>query len=353
MTTHSIVRVPIESLPDDDLQRCSTLDEYFRDLLPTASLANNHWEILLERPSDAIIYIDPNLSTGLEWWGGLQVSRVFSAFKRCRGFFLSLHDCWSLLSWSEWMQRTIQRNGQAPGNVTILHVDDHTDLMSPLLVSSGKHLEDMITSDIVRLSEPESVSHAVQSGAIGVGSFIAPFLHEFERATFLHLVKPTRRHPKDVASSLYATHTLDTLLRPQGCRPALGIEESIPSERGGRKLGQYIKATRLASLLEHHDGGPILLHIDMDFCNNRFDGDSDWQRKDGRHDPPTEDVLASIAELFESLASSPASSDVEDITIALSPGFFPAELWKPSIESVERNLDPFGLQFSLDRSEGK
>lgn len=351
MKAQTIARVPVELLPSDDSQRCLVLEAYFRDLLPTASLKRDYWEILLERPNGAEVYVDPNLSVGLDWWGDLQISEIHSAYKRRRGFLLSLHDCWSLLSWTEWMQKKIRQNGIAPTKVTVLHVDDHTDLMNPLLLDSGIHLEDMITSHFVRLDQSESVTSAIQSGAIGVGSFIAPFLHKFNDVTFLHLIQPNAKHVSDVSKNLHATHTADSLLRPNGQRPSLKLSDEAPMVGSDRCLGRYIKGRSLVELLAHHGSGPILLHIDMDCFNNRFDGDSDWRQHKARHDPSTSEVLTAVESFFDCLASSAVASDVEDVAIGLSPGFFPAELWKPSISLVEQCLTSSSSQFSIEYSE--
>jgi hypothetical protein len=79
---------------------------------------------------------------------------------------------------------------------------------------------------------------------------------------------------------------------------------------------------------------PILLHIDMDYFNNRYDGDSDWQLHAPRHDPSEDRVVEMVDELFDAVAMTGANDRVEDVAVGISPGFFPGELWAPAIGRV-------------------
>ena len=83
----------------------------------------------------------------------------------------------------------------------------------------------------------------------------------------------------------------------------------------------------------------VLLHIDLDFFNNRFNGDSDWRTHLKRHDPCLADILATIDSIFASLAAGRVLEKVVDITVAISPGFFPAELWEPTVNAVRAHTE--------------
>jgi hypothetical protein len=81
----------------------------------------------------------------------------------------------------------------------------------------------------------------------------------------------------------------------------------------------------------------------MDFFNNRYDRDSDWRQRPDKLDPHEPAVLAKIDEFFEALHAFRVASLVENVSVALSPGFFPAEYWPASVERVERHLEALGL----------
>jgi len=346
MTHEIVVHVPISALPHGEVEREEFLLEYFRDLLPTATRLDSQWEIVLERPDDPAIYIDPRLDDGLSWWGDVTVPSIFSRHKCHRQFLLSLHDNWTLFSWTHWLSSKLRRDGKAPSSITILHLDDHTDFMNPLLTSDEDGFDDLLTSKKVRLDDELSVRTSIMSGAIGVGSYMAPFLHQFENVTFLHLAQRNARNPEPCVGVLCATNMADQLLRPGVRRPSLSVRESATTNET-RILGRYHKEFELDRLLSQPSDGPILLHIDMDYFNNRYDGDSDWRDHIASHDPPLSDIIALIQDIFLQLSSSMSAERIEDVAIGLSPGFFPAELWQSSVEKIDYCLAVASPRFSL------
>jgi hypothetical protein len=84
---------------------------------------------------------------------------------------------------------------------------------------------------------------------------------------------------------------------------------------------------------------PTLLHIDLDYFNNRFNGDSDWELHSSRHDPTSHEIMSAIDLVFNTLAVRGIFDRIVDITVALSPGFFPAEFWSLAIERIYYHLD--------------
>ena len=84
--------------------------------------------------------------------------------------------------------------------------------------------------------------------------------------------------------------------------------------------------------------GLILLHIDMDYFNNRYDGDSDWRGRTERLDPNPERICAMIDRMTAALDQYGVFERIEDVVIAYSPGFFPAELWPMADERLMANM---------------
>jgi hypothetical protein len=88
----------------------------------------------------------------------------------------------------------------------------------------------------------------------------------------------------------------------------------------------------------HELNAPVLLHVDLDYFNNRYDGDSDWSERTGSLDPPIKKIIAKVDELFDSLIATGVGRHVEDVVIAYSPGFFPVEFWAQTSERVLAGL---------------
>ncbi len=305
-------------MPKDPADWHSFLRDYFCDKDAIASESDSGVHLSLDWPGDADRHVDPALDTGLRWWGrGITLGSMWSTWWRDGRIMTSLYDTWTLVSWCEWLSRAPTGTAE---QAVILHADDHRDLASPRLFLRGGSLVDAITADEVRLTDPATVQRAIESGAIGMGSFMTPFLREFPHATVRHLCQPPKMQV-DVQWGLAVTCFPDTLLDPDAARLAVQLVES----RAG--AGVYVGTSDARAWSRDIEGRPVLVHIDMDYFNNRYDGDSAWPLREPRLDPDLPAMLSKVDELIDSLAASKAV--IEDVAIAYSPGFFPAEFWQP------------------------
>jgi hypothetical protein len=100
--------------------------------------------------------------------------------------------------------------------------------------------------------------------------------------------------------------------------------EPSPGRTGA---GTYRRTPDVEAWLDDLGPGPVLLHIDMDYFNNRYDGDSAWASFPPRFDPDTHEIVDQIERVAAALEDTGVGRRLEDIVIAYSPGFFPAELW--------------------------
>jgi hypothetical protein len=317
-----MIILPADRLSQSRTARHDELREYFCDKDAEATLGPKGWGLTLSWPAGNDRHIDPNLDQGLTWWGGNTSRQAMALATRREGRLLRcLYDTWTLQSWSEWLAR------QRPGQIhrpTILHVDDHRDLGAPRLFVDGDNWVDPIAAAPCRICDPASVRSAIESGALGMGSFLTPFLHVVRRAEVRHLCQP----PKARATLDYhfrPTTERDTLLAPGRERPAVCLDLSATAEIGP---GTYRITPNVEAWLENLGDSPILLHIDMDYFNNRYDGDSDWRHRPESFDPPLSRILEKIDEMINALAQHRLLDRLEDVVIAYSPGFFPAEFWR-------------------------
>lgn len=335
-----MIFLPLNALPQDKTARSELLHEYFVGQYVTSTLTNDVWAIDLHFPDFFDYYIDPRLIEGLDWWQSeLKISEIPFAVKQDQGFQLSLNDSWTLLAWSQWLSKVYADEGQLPSEIIILHVDDHDDLMSPRVWSEASKWHDAITRESVDLLKPESISHAIRSGAIGIGSFIVPLLHLIQKVEIRHLCATNYSVIRQGYYSLIPTLAPDHLLNPDSKRLAVELQtccevtlrENIKSTyRVTADLDEWLKDLK-ANI-------PILLHIDMDYFNNRFNGDSDWETHASRHDPPYEEVVTLIDGMFAALYQSGVMNRICNIAVALSPAFFPVEFWESSIERIRYHL---------------
>lgn len=329
------VIVPANSLPVDPRHRDRLLQDYFPDrVADSRQEPDGRWLITVEPAATAEYYIDPLIDDGLQWWAeDTSIVEIPYGFRMLNGILVALSDAWTLLSWSRWLATL----AGPPTKVTILHLDDHDDLMSPRLAQSVGGFTDLLTGAEVDLGRPNTVQDAITSGAIGMGSFIAPLVHLLPSVDILHLCDTHYARMRADEHWICRVNEIDTLLLPGAVRPALTLSpvagRSVPSEG---VAGKYRAGNNAAELFDSVADGPVLLHIDLDFFNNRFNGDSDWRHRANRHDPRIDQVNRRVDDILGALEK--LRGRISDISIGISAGFFPAEYWQSVTELLVREL---------------
>jgi hypothetical protein len=340
------IKVGHSSLPTDEQERRQQLIEYFCELSATATQISDGWSLSLTWSHSPEYYVDPRLPEGLGWWseafGEVSVRSIPYALHREPGFQLSLNDSWTIYSWSRWLSGHAGNDGLPP-TVTLLHLDDHDDFMKPRIFFEGDGWRDGISGLPFDLLQPESVESSIKSGAVGIGSFMAPLLHLLPEVHIRHLCATEYSYIRKGPYRVQAITAEDDLLQPGALRPALKLQPDDSSGDSANRIKghPYTVTDDTSEWLSGLPGGPILLHIDMDYFNNRFNGDSDRVTGEAKYDPPPSSVLRRIDEVFNSLVEKGVAGRIVDVAIALSPGFFPADLWEPSIGRIRDHIKRF------------
>ena len=311
--------------------RHGALRDYFCDKDAEAVRDGDCWELRLAWPGGDERHVDPALDVGLRLWNGIPREQMATAQRRTGRVLRALYDTWTLHSWSEWFAREGLAEGET---LTILHADDHKDLDSPRLFRRDSEWIDPITGRLFEFDDPDSVRSAVNSGAVGMGSFLTPLLHRFPDADVRQLGQaPKVRSTIDYRVELAVQ--ADDLLEPGAERPAVGLQVADH----GPGVGRYRVTDDPERWLEAVRPGPVLLHVDMDYFNNRYDGDGDWRERKQALDPSRADVLAAVDSLTAALRRSGLVSRIGDAVIAFSPGFFPAEFWEEADRRLQEGLE--------------
>lgn len=346
LSTTTLVRdylinvVPRQLLPDDKQARAERLCSYFPNQIVSSVLTDEGWLITLNWPTTADYYVDPRLMEGLHWWSqNLDVGDIPLAVRQEPKWQLSLNDSWTLFSWSHWLAACAANNA-LPSEVVLLHVDDHDDLMSPCLWSTQGGWSDAITHQPVNLLMPETVSTAITSGAIGIGSFIVPLLYQIPKVHIRHLCATGYSSSRQGVYRLQRITATDNLLAPDRLRPTVRLEVTPESFKGNTdNLITYSVSAKPEEWLQSLPNAPTLLHLDLDYFNNRFNGDSDWEFNPSRHDPASYEILSAIDSVFDALFLQGVFDRIVNVTAALSPGFFPSEFWPLATERIRYHID--------------
>ncbi|HEV2746369.1 MAG TPA: hypothetical protein VGW34_03615 [Allosphingosinicella sp.] len=326
-----MLKVPFDRLPEDAAERHGALRDYFCDKDAEAVRNGDGWELKLAWPGGEERHVDPKLEEGLSLWGGIELNQMAMAQRRSGRVLRALYDTWTLHSWSEWFAGANIASGET---LTILHIDDHRDLGSPRLFQMGWQWVDPITGQVFDFDDPASVRSAIESGAVGMGSFLTPVLHRFPEAD----VRQLGQAPKVTGTTDYRvelTTEADNLLEPGAERPAVRLQKGVE----GTGPGHYRITDDPQRWVEDVRPGPVLLHVDMDYFNNRYDGDGDWRERAEVLDPAVNQVLAEVDRVTATLRGAGVVSRIGDAVIAFSPGFFPAELWEPADRKLQEGLE--------------
>jgi hypothetical protein len=331
-----------ELLSPNEQERADFLKEYFCELTAVSSEVTDGWSVSLTRPATSDCYVDPRLDEGLRWWSETyqptDVPGIPFAFHQARGFRLSLNDTWTTYSWSKWLAG-LPAGEPLPATVTLLHLDDHDDFMTPRIIHEGGAWHDAITSQVFDLRRPGTVESAAISGAIGMGSIVAPLLHTLAEVHVRHLCATDYSKKRKGPHLIYPVTFKDNLLSPGAPRPALRLEPAgAPSPAGHAHGHPYAVTDDLDQWLADLPDGPVLIHVDMDYFNNRFDGDSDRVDNEPKYEQPLASVLARIDEVFDALDRHGVAGRVADMVVGISPGFFPAEFWGASVSRIEERV---------------
>jgi hypothetical protein len=245
-----MLTVPLDRLPHASHDRHAALRDYFCDKDAIADRDGKNWSLTLRWPDGEARHVDPRLDEGLAWWGGA-TSRAMMGLARRRSdrILTTLYDTWNLQGWSEWLVR----HGSTR-DITVLHVDDHSDLAPPRLFLNDAGWLDAITGARVDFACPASVRAAIESGAIGMGSFLTPFLHAVRPVQVRHLRQPPRTHGT-FEYTIHRTTVADTLLRPGAPRPAITLVPQVG--------GDYLLTSDVDHWLADIGDGPVLLSISI------------------------------------------------------------------------------------------
>lgn len=315
-------------LPATHQERQLLLQRYFQRQDIQLSETPDGWQVQADWTPNAAYYIDPQLQTGLALWPSkMSTVGIPLAVTQDQGFLLALNDCWSLFAWS--LQVADKPN--QPKHINLLHLDSHTDLNSPrLCLGKQDQWQDMLTGDAFNLEDPMSVVNAIKSGAIGIGSFICPLIACGMSVDLYHLSPAQHfRYAPDRYDLSLELERNDPLFS-DAVRPVLKVGNAHASS-------SYTLSDNMSEICAELDTRyPTFLHIDLDYFNNRFDGRPDWQGKTQRHDPGIAEVLERVDLVFGELALN--NIKLVDISIGISPGFFPAEYWHATLQRIRHHV---------------
>lgn len=275
-----------------------------------------------------------NISNALDLFS-IVPSEVKDYCKITKKNCLCLSECWLPYAWSVIRSK---ENFEIK-HLTIIHIDDHSDLMSPLISYNGIWCKDLLTQQSVKFDNPNSIKSAVKSGAITIGSMLTPIINSVENVNVLHLKQDLI---KKTQFKMIFESVLDSTFYKKTHRLNINYLPIIP-EKQVNKL--YVKTSKISDLFSLLDKNTkILLHIDMDYFNNRFNGSTSWKQDSSfLHDPNLEIQKKVMLILCNELGKLNKMHHIDYVFIGVSPSFYPAEFWKSGLSFLFQMLINNGI----------
>ena len=248
---------------------------------------------------------------------------------------LCLSECWMPYAWS--IIRS--RENFDIKHLTIIHIDDHSDLMSPFISYDGNWHIDLLTKQPVKFNNPDSIKSAVKSGAITIGSMLTPIINSVKNVKVLHL-KPN--FIRKTQFKMFFESAQDNTFFRKTKRFNINYLPIIAENHFNRLYVKTSNVFDLFSLLDKNT--KILLHIDMDYFNNRFNGSTSWQQdRSLLRDPNIEVQKETMFKLCNELGNLNKMHHIDYVFVGVSPSFYPAEFWGKGLHFLFRMLINNGI----------
>jgi len=274
--------------------------------------------------------IDPDLAVGLRWLGIATdaESRLNFCEERPR-FSLALEDSWCGVFLARHLF-TLQDDEP----LTIIHLDDHTDMMSTLLAVESAADGSLVLQDSLSGAafDPASTADwcsAIASGAITIGSFLTPFfaidrvVEVFHLKADLETAETFAVAPRAVDHDLLAGYQFHAI-------------ELAASAAGANPKRLYRRSNDAHELLaDLADNRRTAIHIDLDYFLNDYNGNA-WQVGEINMAAMRDCALNRLDHFFSALNRSGAN--IACWMIGVSPGFCSARHWRFLIEEIERRI---------------
>lgn len=289
---------------------------------------NSYYQLILNRKS--FLYCE-DFVQGLKLLG-INEKDVLRYYNLGVQNIFSLLESWIPYGWSHFFAN---RNS-IPKKLTIIHLDDHSDLMSPFIyvedINKKKNWKDIFTGCSINILNPESIKKAVESGAITLGSILTVLVFAVENINILHLKQNTRTILRYIKKDIES----DPLIVPKQHRMSVKLLKSPAMNTV--QYGKYIRSSDINELIRNVPcDSDIFLHIDMDFFNNRYNGSTDWNME-GSHDPDINQQKGVINSICNEIMKSSLINKILHVSIGLSPSFYPTEYWCNGLTTVLNEL---------------
>ncbi len=212
--------------------------------------------------------------------------------------------------------------------LVFIHLDDHTDMMSTLLLKVEDSLLDSGSNTQFDPREAKDWINVINSGAVSIGSFVTALYYLPSPLHVLHLNHVNKNNPKPFyVKPNTITHPF--LSQADFATIKKEIQPSVD------QLGSYTGDSFASRLLSNIPLGRVIVHIDLDYFINDFNGNV-GTTPEKSEELFRERALALMTKFFDTINCNGIS--VERWIIAASPGFCSARHWRWLLDQLSQKI---------------
>lgn len=230
-------------------------------------------------------------------------------------------------SWTGYFIAELRGEPRRDDALTIIHLDDHTDLMATLLCVSDCGLVDPTSGALFDPMCSSSWRSAIHSGAVNIGNYLTPLYYSDRSIHIRHL----NNNSEPGAFYWIAREPCHYDLFPGRRFAAIAKRNST----GPAVVGSYYASSSPDSVVQIPPSTRAIIHIDLDYFINDFNGAI--RGSTYLPDPALRDnATKKLERFFGALANSEII--VDRWIIATSPGFCSAYHWEWLLKEIAQRI---------------
>lgn len=276
-----------------------------------------------------------NLEEGLKWWDAQTTKEtVHLSHYYDDKLLITLNDTWSLYGWSIWLEN----QKQVPSEIALIHISEHAD-MKPCNIKINNNWIDIFTYKNINMISPNTIAQAIRSNAIGFSNILTPLVYFFPNINIFHL------HQSAEKNGIYILKKIKNPIIDLRMRVQFTSANWYEEVKGIHNL--YLHSPDHEWLLNKIDKKKlILLHVNMDYFANPTNGHPFGKYSSNGFDIDIPKQKLEMIKIFNTLAKAELLHEIKHISIALSPGFYPAKYWKEGLYCMKEIISDFLPSFA-------
>jgi len=229
-------------------------------------------------------------------------------------------------SWTGWFVASELQERKADEQLNIIHLDDHTDMMSTLLLIQPEGLVEPTTGQLFDIANPTHWETAINTGALGIGNYFTALYYGPRDIHIAHLKSGVAPSHSAIGRGISRSPLL----------PESEFADLLHLNTNARdSLGTYCVDGAPDRLLQRLEGQHAMVHIDLDYFINDYNGNV------GTAPVPVDECRYVAAVRMEEFfaAIDRFNIKIDRWMIATSPGFCSMLHWSWLIDSLVERIE--------------